>query len=105
MVVNPRKPGMTPGLWRRLWRDLRLLAALLRDYWRGNYRQVPALSMTALVLTLIYILSPVDLISDLIPLGGQLDDALLLAGCLFFVEKDLLRYEEWKTHWASQGKG
>lgn len=105
MALDPRKTGMTPGLWRRLWHDLRLLAALLRDYWRGNYRQVPALSMTALGLTLVYILCPVDLISDLIPLGGQLDDALLLAGCLFFIEKDLRRYEEWKSQRSSQGKG
>lgn len=97
MAFNSPKTKMPPGLWRRVWTDLRLLAALLRDYWKGTYRQVPALSMTALVLTLAYILSPLDLMPDTMPLIGQIDDALLLTGCLFFIEKDLYRYQAWKT--------
>jgi uncharacterized membrane protein YkvA (DUF1232 family) len=97
MAFNSPKTKMPPGLWRRVWTDLRLFAALLRDYWKGTYRQVPALSMTALVLTLAYVLSPLDLMPDTMPLIGQIDDALLLTGCLFFIEKDLYRYQAWKT--------
>lgn len=97
MTLESPKTKMPAGLWRRLWTDLRLLAALLRDYWSGAYRQVPALSMTALVLTLAYILSPLDLAPDTIPFLGQIDDALLLTGCLFFIEKDLHRYQAWKN--------
>ncbi|MCG6905186.1 MAG: DUF1232 domain-containing protein [Desulfobacteraceae bacterium] len=97
MALKSPKSNMPAGLWRRLWTDLRLLGSLLRDYWSGTYRQVPALSMTALVLTLVYILMPLDLTPDTIPLLGQIDDALLLTGCLFFIEKDLHRYQAWKT--------
>jgi uncharacterized membrane protein YkvA (DUF1232 family) len=105
MAFNSPKTKMPPGLWRRVWYDLRLLAALLRDYWKGTYRQVPALSMTALVLTLAYILSPLDLMPDAMPLIGQIDDALLLTGCLFFIEKDLHRYQEWKVRSAAANNG
>jgi uncharacterized membrane protein YkvA (DUF1232 family) len=105
MAFNSPKTKMPPGFWRRVWTDLRLLAALLRDYWKGTYRQVPALSMSALVLTLAYILSPLDLIPDTMPLIGQIDDALLLTGCLFFIEKDLHRYQAWKTRGRTPENG
>lgn len=105
MTLESPKTKMPTGLWRRLWTDLRLLGALLRDYWSGAYRKVPALSMTALVLTLIYILMPLDLAPDTIPLIGQIDDALLLTGCLFFIEKDLHRYQAWKNRSGGPEKG
>ena len=105
MALKSPKSKMPPGLWRRLWTDLRLLGSLLRDYWSGTYRQVTALSMTALVLTLAYILMPLDLTPDTIPLLCQIDDALLLTGCLFFIEKDLYRYQAWKNRGREDQNG
>ena len=49
------------------------------------------------ILAVAYLLIPTDLISDFIPGLGQLDDVAFLLACLFFVEKDLYRYQEWKN--------
>lgn len=56
------------------------LPTLLRLYWRllGD-RRVPLWPKAVLVGALAYVASPVDLISDLVPLIGQLDDLALLA--------------------------
>lgn len=84
------------GLLGRLIQDLRLLAALLGDYWRGTYREVSIASITVFSLAAVYILSPLDLIPDWIVGLGQIDDAAVLLLCLVYLEKDLFKYRDWK---------
>ncbi|WP_319404556.1 DUF1232 domain-containing protein [uncultured Desulfosarcina sp.] len=84
------------NLLKRIAEDLRLLAMLIRDYGRGRYRNVSPVSGIIFFLAVAYLLIPVDLISDFIPGLGQLDDAAFLLACLYFLEKDLYRYKEWK---------
>jgi uncharacterized membrane protein YkvA (DUF1232 family) len=45
---------------------------------------------------LIYIISPIDLISDYLIGLGQIDDAAILGLSLYFLEKELRKYKEWK---------
>ncbi len=86
------------GLWRRLLEDFRLLCALIKDYWKGEYRDVSLSAIAVLVLSVIYVLSPVDILSDFIPFLGQIDDALILLFCIYFLEKDLKKYQNWKNN-------
>jgi len=88
-------PGST-NLVRRLFEDLRLLLLLIRDYSKGVYRDVSPISAVVFILAVAYLLIPTDLIGDFIPGLGQLDDAALFLGCLYFLEKDLYRYRDWK---------
>jgi uncharacterized membrane protein YkvA (DUF1232 family) len=46
---------------------------------------------------LVYIISPIDLIPDYIIGFGQIDDAVILGFALYFLEKDLRKYKEWKN--------
>ena len=84
------------NLLKRLAQDLRLLVLLIRDFGKGRYRNVSPLSGIIFVLGVAYLLIPTDLISDFIPGLGQLDDAAFLLACLYFLEKDLYRYRDWK---------
>ena len=84
------------GLWRRLLGDLRLLFSLIKDYWKGAYRDVSIRSVLVFVVAVVYIICPVDFISDFIPGLGQLDDAAVLFLCLYLLEKDLFKYKAWK---------
>jgi hypothetical protein len=60
--------------------------------------------MIATVIALVYALSPIDLLPDLIPLAGFLDDAAILAILLeFFVAGDLLRYRAWRDPLRQKG--
>lgn len=86
-----------PNLVRRLAHDLRLLVLLIRDYATGRYRNISPMSGIIFMLAVSYLLIPTDLISDFIPGLGQLDDAAFLLACLFFLEKDLYRYRDWKN--------
>ncbi len=86
------------GLWRRLFEDFRLLGALIKDYWKGEYRDVSLGSIAVFVLSIIYVLSPIDILSDFIPLLGQIDDAFILLFCIYLLEKDLKKYQNWKSN-------
>jgi uncharacterized membrane protein YkvA (DUF1232 family) len=45
---------------------------------------------------LAYLVSPIDIIPDYIIGLGQIDDVVILGLSLYFLEKDLLKYKEWK---------
>ncbi len=76
--------------------DIKLFFSLIRDYVNGSYREVPWYSIAAIVAALLYVLSPIDLIPDFIPVIGYVDDALVVAACLKMVQTDLDDYRTWK---------
>jgi uncharacterized membrane protein YkvA (DUF1232 family) len=84
------------GFLARLFQDLKLLIPLIKDYWKGTYRDVSVKSIVIFLVALAYIISPIDLIPDYIPGLGQIDDAVILGLSLYFLEKDLWKYQEWK---------
>ena len=77
-------------------KDLKLLFAIIQDYISGEYREIPWLSIAAIAAALLYVLSPIDLIPDFIPIIGYVDDSLVMALCLSMVESDLEQYKAWK---------
>jgi uncharacterized membrane protein YkvA (DUF1232 family) len=76
--------------------DFKLLIAIVKDYRRGKYRKIPFWTVAAIVGALLYVLNPLDLIPDFLPLVGQIDDAAVVAACLLMVRQDLHRYKKWK---------
>ena len=81
----------------RLFEDFKLLFLLVRDYWKGVYRDVSIWSILVFSMGIIYILSPIDIIPDFNLGIGQIDDAVVLLLCLNFLEKDLYKYKEWRA--------
>lgn len=95
-MTKPTPANM--NLIKRMAEDLRLLVLLIFDYARGRYRDISPFSGIIFILAAAYLLIPFDLISDFIPGLGQLDDAAILLACLYFLEKDLYRYRNWKAN-------
>lgn len=85
----------------RFINDVKLLIAITRDYWKGEYREIPWYSIAAITFALLYVLNPLDLIPDVIPVVGQVDDAAVVAVCLYMVEQDLHDYRDWKLKRAA----
>jgi uncharacterized membrane protein YkvA (DUF1232 family) len=86
------------GLLNRFIEDIKLLFGLLKDYFKGNYRDVSLGSILVFISGIVYLFIPMDILPDFIPLIGQIDDALILLICLYFLERDLYKYKEWKIN-------
>ncbi|MAU01450.1 MAG: hypothetical protein CL608_30285 [Anaerolineaceae bacterium] len=61
-----------PEYWRRLWVEIKLVGHLMKD------GRVPLYTKAIPFLVGIYLLSPFDLVPDIIPVLGQMDDFGLL---------------------------
>ncbi|MDB6120859.1 MAG: hypothetical protein JWO08_4640 [Verrucomicrobiaceae bacterium] len=73
-----------------------LMVNLVKDYAMGAYREVPYWVMGVTAMALVYVLSPLDVIPDVLPGIGFLDDAAVVAFALRLIEKELERYKHWK---------
>ncbi|MEO2065675.1 MAG: YkvA family protein [Desulfurobacteriaceae bacterium] len=76
--------------------EIKLLFELLSDFKSGKYKEVPWHTIAAIVAALLYVLNPLDVIPDFIPVVGQIDDAFVLGLCLTLIEKDLNKYKVWR---------
>jgi uncharacterized membrane protein YkvA (DUF1232 family) len=81
----------------RFIEDGKLLIAIVKDYWSGAYRQIPYGVIASIVFTLLYVLNPFDIMPDMLPVIGQLDDVAVMGACLILVEQDLHKYKDWKV--------
>lgn len=88
------RPG---GPLQRFIVDGQLLISMTKDYWARRYRHVPVGVIGAVVFTLLYVFNPLDLMPDVLPLVGQIDDAAVVAACLMLIERDLRGYQAWKA--------
>jgi uncharacterized membrane protein YkvA (DUF1232 family) len=93
------------GPLRRLLDDGRLLLALVRDTWQGRYQNVPWWTVSGAAFALLYVLNPLDLIPDALPLVGVLDDAAVVSACLVLLEQDLYDYRRWLQAAAEDDAG
>jgi uncharacterized membrane protein YkvA (DUF1232 family) len=84
------------GPLKRFIVDARLLTALVKDWRAGKYRQALYGTIAAVVFALLYVFNPFDLVPDVLPFIGAVDDAAVIGACLMLVERDLNKYRHWK---------
>jgi uncharacterized membrane protein YkvA (DUF1232 family) len=89
------RTGSSSGI-REQWNRLTALLRMLRAWAGGRYKNVPLTTLLFSLLALVYFLSPIDLISDFIPVVGLLDDVTVVLLLLSAIRKDLDHFRAWE---------
>ena len=83
--------------------DLETSFRLVTAYGRGRYREVPYRSMLALAAGLVYLVSPLDAIPDLLVTLGFIDDLTVLTLVIGQIRHDLARFRAWERDGQDAG--
>jgi uncharacterized membrane protein YkvA (DUF1232 family) len=77
------------------WHRMKALIRMLRAWSKGSYR-LPARTLIFGLAGLIYFVSPIDAISDFIPVLGLVDDVTVIAFVLNAIGRDLDDFRTWE---------
>jgi uncharacterized membrane protein YkvA (DUF1232 family) len=81
--------------YQELRHNVSVLVRMVRMYATGEYRAIPWKTITRIVAVLVYFLSPIDVIPDLLPVVGLTDDVALIVWLLNAIQEDLAAFNEW----------
>ena len=77
--------------------DVQDVVSMLNDYYHGRYKKLPFAVLAGSLAIVAYLISPIDLIPDGVPVLGFIDDALIINVLLeLCVDAELSRYRKWR---------
>lgn len=76
--------------------DIAIMASMVRAYAKKQYTEVSVATILLAIAAVIYVVTPIDLIPDAIPVVGFLDDAGAVVLVLSMIDSDLQKYVEWQ---------
>jgi uncharacterized membrane protein YkvA (DUF1232 family) len=91
------------GKFRQLFDVALTLVRLVRRYISGEYRQVNTSTVVSGLAVLLYVLSPIDVVPDFIPVLGFLDDLSLISWFIGKFQDEIMQFRDWEL--ATQQKG
>lgn len=75
--------------------DLKLLAAYIGDVMHGRYKDYNRVSLTLALAAIIYVVSPLDVVPDVLPLGF-VDDISIVTWAISRLTSELDKYASWR---------
>jgi uncharacterized membrane protein YkvA (DUF1232 family) len=85
-----------PGLGKYV-DEIKYMCSMVRDYIKKEYTDVKPATIIAVVASLVYLVSPIDIIPDYIPIVGYLDDMAVLAYAIKMTHNEIEAYKLWKN--------
>jgi uncharacterized membrane protein YkvA (DUF1232 family) len=79
------------------WDDLGAVFRMLEAWAKLEYTALPWRAAMGAVAVGIYIVSPIDLIPDVIPVVGWIDDVLFIEVFLYALGKDIDAFQKWEA--------
>lgn len=73
-----------------------IMISLVRSYIIKEYTKIPTGTIIAIISALLYFLSPIDIIPDVITGAGYIDDVFVIGACIKLVGSDIEDYQKWR---------
>ncbi len=76
---------------------IRSTPSMFRDLIQGRYRQPPLGTLIGAILSVVYLINPLDLVPDVLPVLGIIDDTLVAGVFLALLSRDVKKYLVWRS--------
>lgn len=86
------------GVGQVLTDKLTTLSRMVKAYVSGQYRIVPWPTILKIVAVLIYFVSPIDVIPDILPIIGLTDDLAIVLWLFRALHEDIENFEAWERN-------
>lgn len=73
-----------------------VICNMLNDYICKRYTKIPTATVITLLASVLYFVSPIDIIPDFIPLVGHMDDMIVFGFVRDAAKADINKYKKWK---------
>lgn len=83
------------GIFDEIRERLVILGKLIKYYATGQYRDIEVKNLLIIIASLVYFLSPIDIVPDFIPLLGFTDDIALLTFVFRSLGDEIEKFEIW----------
>jgi uncharacterized membrane protein YkvA (DUF1232 family) len=92
--------GRNPVLLRRVRADAGALVRMAREALAGRYRALPKRALVACLAAVIYLVNPLDLVPDVLPALGWIDDGVVIAWVVSQIRRDVDAFLAWEREWG-----
>jgi uncharacterized membrane protein YkvA (DUF1232 family) len=93
-----QKSGGLSGEHIKTVRDqLNVLTRMLKAYANGQYKEIPWKTVLRVIAVLIYFVSPLDFIPDMLPIIGLTDDIALIFWLYGSIQSDIEAFKIWEN--------
>jgi uncharacterized membrane protein YkvA (DUF1232 family) len=80
-----------------MWVDVKTFSRLVQEVRKGRYRDISKKSVVMIVGALLYFVSPIDAVPDLLAGIGLLDDVAVIGFVAGQLKNELEKFREWET--------
>jgi uncharacterized membrane protein YkvA (DUF1232 family) len=86
------------GVFQSIRLKIVIIGGLIKSYATGEYRDIEIKNLVILIASLVYFISPIDLLPDFLPFLGYADDIALLTFVLGSMSEELEKFELWEMN-------
>jgi uncharacterized membrane protein YkvA (DUF1232 family) len=97
------KAGEHRGALSAIWNDLTSLLRIVKSWRAGRYREVPWRTVVLSTAAILYFLDPLDVVPDIIPVFGFIDDAAMIAWVMTAIRSDVSKFRAWEESQSQSG--
>ncbi|HWQ46108.1 MAG TPA: DUF1232 domain-containing protein [Longilinea sp.] len=95
-IRKAKKQEKNPGPLAEIWLSVKALIRMMKAYFHHDYVNISWFTIATVVGAVIYFVLPFDLISDLIPFAGYIDDAAVIGFMSTQIKTDLNKFQIWE---------
>ncbi|WP_404900468.1 YkvA family protein [Priestia filamentosa] len=99
------KAKKNEGSLGEVFEKLQLLFELSFAWVKGEYKEIPKSSIITIFATILYFISPFDVIPDFITVLGFIDDVTVIGFAINKISEDLDKFKLWKETKGADGFG